>query len=79
MSIIYVLIICDVGFVKSIIIELETVNFIKEIKEIMGEYDILVKLESDNLNELKNIIPSNIRKIPNIRTTLTLTVVDSQE
>ena len=79
MSIIYVLIICDVGFVKSIIIELETVNFIKEIKEIMGEYDILVKLESDNLNELKNIIPSNIRKIPNIRTTLTLTVVESQE
>ena len=79
MSIIYVLIICDVGFVKSIIIELETVNFIKEIKEIMGEYDILVKLESDNLNELKNIIPSKIRKIPNIRTTLTLTVVESQE
>jgi len=42
-------------------------------------YDILVKLESDNPDDLKNIIPSKIRKILNIRTTLTLLVVESQE
>ena len=79
MSIIYVMIICDVGFRKSIINELKTINFVKEVKEVMGEYDILVKLESDNPDELKNIIPSKIRKIPNIRTTLTLTVIEFQE
>jgi len=74
MSIIYALIVCDVGFEKSVIAELKTVNLVKEIKEVMGEWDILVKLESNNSDELKNIIPLKIRKIPNIRTMLTLIV-----
>ena len=79
MSIIYVLIVCDVGFEKSIFSELKTINLVKEVKEVIGEYDILVKLESNDSDELKNIIPSKIRKIPNIRTALTLTVIESQE
>jgi len=74
MNIVYVLITCDVGFEKSIFSELKTINLAKEIKEVMGAWDILVKLESNNSNELKNIIPLKIRKIPNIRSTLTLIV-----
>ncbi len=42
-------------------------------------YNILVKLKSNNSDDLKNIIPLKIRKILNIRTTLTLLVVESQE
>jgi len=79
MSIIYVMIVCEVGFEKSVIAELKIINLVKEIKGVIGEYDILVKLESNNSDELKNIIPLKIRKIPNIRTTLTLTVIESQE
>jgi DNA-binding Lrp family transcriptional regulator len=60
MSVMYVIITCDVGFEKSVIAELKTINFVKEVKEVIGEYDILVKLELDNLDELKNIIPSKI-------------------
>ncbi len=45
----------------------------------MGLYDILVRLEGSNSDELKNIITSQIRKIPNIRTSITLTVIESQE
>ncbi len=74
MSIIYVMIVCEVGFEKSVIAELKKVSLVKEIKEVMGEYDIIVKLESNNSDELKNIIPLKIRKIPNIRTMLTLIV-----
>ena len=79
MSIIYIIITCDVGFEKSVIAELKKLSLVKEIREIIGEYDILVKLESNTSDELKNIIPSKIRKIPNIRTALTLTVIESQE
>ena len=74
MSMVYVMITCDVGFEKSVIAELKKVSLVKEIKEVMGEYDIIVKLESNNSDELKNIIPLKIRKIPNIRTMLTLIV-----
>ena len=74
MNIVYVLITCDVGSEKSVITELKTINLVKEAEGVMGTWDILVKLESNNSDELKNIIPLKIRKIPNIRTTLTLTV-----
>ena len=79
MSVVYVLIICDVGFEKSVIAELKTVNLVKEVNLVWGSYDMLVKLEGENSDELKNIILSKIRKIPNIKTTLTLTVLESQE
>jgi len=74
MNIVYVLITCDRGFEKSIITELKTINLVKEIKEVMGDWDILVKLESNKFDEFKNIIPFKIHKIPNIISMLTIIV-----
>ncbi|KER07127.1 putative homocitrate synthase protein [Marine Group I thaumarchaeote SCGC AAA799-E16] len=79
MSIVYVLVACDVGLEKSVIDKLKSVDLVKDIIGVMGSYDILVKLESENSDDLKNIITSKIRKIPDIKTTLTLTVIESQE
>jgi len=79
MSMFFVFITCDMGFEKSVIDELKTINLIKEVNWIWGSYDILVKLEGANSNDLKNIITSKIRKIPHIKTTVTLTVLESQE
>ncbi len=67
------------GFEKAVITKLKTVDLVKEIIGVMGTYDILVKLESENSDDFKSIITLKIRQIPNIRTTLTLMVVDSQE
>ncbi len=64
---------------KSVIDELKTINSVKDLKGVMGIYDILVKLEGNNSDDLKNIITSQIRKIPNIRTTLSVAVVESQK
>jgi hypothetical protein len=36
MSVMYVTITCDVGFGKSVIAELKTINFVKEVKEVIG-------------------------------------------
>lgn len=79
MSMFFVFITCDMGFEKSIIDELKTINSVKDVKGVMGIYDILVKLESNNSDDLKNIITSKIRKIPNIITTLSVAVVESQD
>jgi len=79
MSIFFVMITCDVGSEQSIIAKLKTINSVKDVKGVMGLYDILVRLEGSNSDELKNIITSQIRKIPNISTSLTLTVIESQE
>ena len=79
MSVFFVLVTCDVGSKKSVIDKLKTINLVKEVNQVWGSYDVLVKLEGDNSNDLKNIITSKIRKIPSISTSITLTVIESQE
>ena len=78
MSVFFVLVTCDVGSEKSVIDKLKTINLVKEVNQIWGSYNVLIKLEGDNSNELKNIITSKIRKIPSISTSITLTVIESQ-
>ena len=79
MSMFFVMITCDVGSEQSIIAKLKAINLVKDVKGVMGLYDILVRLEGSNSDELKKIITLQIRKIPNISTSLTLTVIESQE
>jgi len=79
MSIVYVLITCDAGFEEPVINQLKTIDLVIEVIGVIGTYDILVKLESENSEDFKSVMTSKIRKIQNIRTTLTMTVVESQE
>lgn len=74
MSIFFVLITCDSGFEKSVIAELKTTNFVKEVIGVMGSYDILVKLESENSDKLQKLVTLIIRKTAHVKTTLTLLV-----
>ena len=79
MSIVYVLITSNLSFEKEVITQLKTIDLVKEVIGVMGTYDIIVKLESKNSEDFKSVMTLKIRKIPNIRTTLTLTVIESQE
>lgn len=68
----YVLINCDTGYEQSIINELKKMDSIKEIHGTLGIYDIIAKVESENQEKLKEAIIGDIRKLTNIRSTLTL-------
>ena len=76
---VYVLVTCDVGFEIPVINQLKIINSVKEVIGVIGIYDIIIKLESEHSEDFKNTITLKIRKISNIRTTLTLTVLESQE
>jgi len=76
----YVLISCDPGSEEDVISELNTIEGIKEIFVAFGVYDILVKAEAENFEILRDtIITWKIRKIPGIRSTLTLMTIVGQE
>ena len=68
----YVLINCDTGYEESIIKELKKMDSIKEIHGTLGVYDIIAKVESENQEKLKEAIIGDIRKLTNIKSTLTL-------
>ena len=78
MSITYVLIICEVGAEKSILAELKSLESVKEISGLFGSYDIIVKLEATSEEEIKDIVVSKIRNLKKIRTTVALTVKETQ-
>ncbi len=72
MEIAYVLINCDLGFEAEIIDEIKQLEAVKEVQGIFGAYDILVKLESANLENLRVIITRKLRKLNRVKSTLTL-------
>jgi DNA-binding Lrp family transcriptional regulator len=49
-----------------------------EVHGTFGAYDILAKVQSDQVEALRETITWKIRKIPKIRSTLTLMGIDGQ-
>ena len=72
MSKAYVLIVNDTGTEDSVISNLNKIPSITNAFGTFGTYDILTKLESPNEQVIQNDISNGIRKISNIRSTLTL-------
>jgi hypothetical protein len=67
----FVLINCLDGKAGSTINELKHIDYVTEIKQIDGPYDIIVTIESLSNDELKKIL-HKIRQIATIKYTLTL-------
>lgn len=74
----YVLINCDLGSEEEIIREMKKIEGVKEVEGTYGVYDIIAKVESDNMEKLKNIITWKIRRMPKVRSTVTLIVIEGQ-
>ena len=68
----FVLINSELGKKEEIIEDLKHMNSVKEICETFGAYDVVAKIENDKNEEIRNVINWEIRKMDNIRSTLTL-------
>ncbi len=84
MPIAYVLINSDLGTDESIIKKLKDILSAEkdvkfEIQGVYGIYDIILKLTSSNTERLRSIITFKIRKITQVQSTLTMTVIEEQE
>lgn len=75
----YVLINCELGSEDAIISQLKALDSVKEVHGTFGAYDILAKVESDEVSTLRETITWKIRKIDKIRSTLTLMGIEGQE
>ena len=75
----YVLINCDLGYEEQVIKELKRISDVKEVLGTFGAYDILAKVESANVKNLRETITGKIRKIDKVRTTLTLMAIEDQD
>ena len=70
---------CDLGYEEQIIEELKHISDVKEVHGTFGAYDILAKVESANVKNLRDTITWKIRKLDKVRSTLTLMVIEEQD
>ena len=75
----YVLINCDFGYDAEIIDEIKQLEDVKEVHWVFGAYDILAKVESANVENLRDTTTHKIRKLNRVKSTLTLMVIEDQD
>jgi len=74
----YVLINCDIGSEESVMSQLKEIDLVKEVHGTFGAYDIVVLVEADTVESLRDTITWKIRKLENIRSTLTMMIIKGQ-
>ena len=75
MSKAFVLVNTDLGSEAEIRSELERVEGIAGVYQVYGVYDLVVEVESESVQKLKEAVFSRIRTLRHVRSTLTLTTV----
>ncbi len=68
----YVMINCELGSEETVIERLKSIPGVKEVKGVLGNYDILAKIQVPSLESLRDVITFQIRKIPKICCTTTV-------
>lgn len=74
----YILINYEIGTEDKILNRLKNLSGVVEVSEVNGIYDIIVKITSDNLDNIKETIAKHIRTIKTIRSTMTLIVTEDK-
>jgi len=74
----YVLINCELGSEEAIIQQLKSLEGVKEVHGTFGAYDIIAKVHSQKNETLRETITWKIRKLPHVRSTLTLMGIEGQ-
>ena len=74
----YVLINCDLGSEENIIGELKKSVQTVEVNGVYGVYDIVAKVRADTMENLRETITWQVRKIDKVRSTLTMIVIEGQ-
>jgi len=80
----YVLLNSDLGSDETIITKVKEIleneeNIKYEIQGVYGVYDIVLKISSENTENLRSVITNKIRKIDKVQSTLTMMVIEEQE
>ena len=72
----YVLITTESGSIKSVLESLKKMDYVKETYMVYGVYDILAVVKAKTMDELREVVTWNLRSLDNVRSTLTMIVVE---
>ncbi len=64
----------EMGSEEEVLDELKKLEGVKEAHCVYGAYDIIARVEADSMDKLKDTVTWKVRKINNVRNTLTMLV-----
>ena len=67
----YVMVNCDLGAEAAIIEQLKEIEQVVDVFETIGTHDMLVKLQAENFEKVREIVSRNIQQLKNVRSTTT--------
>lgn len=73
-----VLIQTEIGAESKVLDELYKIPEVKEAYVVYGTYDVVVKIEAEALEKIREIVTNHVRRLPDIRTTVTMIVVEER-
>ncbi len=73
----YVMLNCELGSEEGIIEQLKELEYVVDVFETIGTHDMLVKLQAENFETIRDIVSRNIQKLKNVRSTATLIKKDN--
>ena len=68
---------CELGAETAIIEQLKELEQVVDVFETIGTHDMLVKLQAENFEKIREIVSWNIQKLKNVRSTATLIKKDN--
>ena len=74
----YVLVKSKIAHEMEVLNEILKLDGVKEVQGTFGVYDIFVKIEANSPDEIEDTITKKIRKINNVLSTTTLSVIPEQ-
>ncbi|MFW9923107.1 MAG: Lrp/AsnC ligand binding domain-containing protein [Candidatus Thorarchaeota archaeon] len=74
----FVLINTEIGGEEDVIAQLKDMKEVEEVSVVYGVYDIVAKITSDTMENLKEIITNRVRHLKKVRSTMTMIAAESR-
>ena len=75
MATVFVMINTELGSESMVLTRLNEIEGVKETFLVYGVYDIITRIETETMQELKDIVALKVRRLDNVRSTLTMIVI----
>ncbi|MFQ5940776.1 MAG: Lrp/AsnC family transcriptional regulator [Nitrososphaerales archaeon] len=66
----------ELGHENKLVDELKKTQYVTEVYAVYGVYDVIVKVEGDSMEKLRDTISTKLRRIEGVRSTLTMIIVE---
>jgi DNA-binding Lrp family transcriptional regulator len=75
----FVLINTEAGMEQEVVNQLKNMKSVKEAYTVYGVYDAVAYVEAEKIEELKNAVSYEIRKLNGVRSTVTMMVAEGKK